>query len=353
MTDAAPIRTVLYLVGSPVDEFFAELSRLYAQASITALDDSLRLRILVAYVAPGGAWSFPADLSPSSLAGAPPMALSQALSEIERRSPDVMVPQMFCVPGMTAYRSLFDVLGIPYLGSSGDVMAIGANKAKARAVVEAAGVRVPPGRVVHDRTRTGLTYPVVVKPVSSDNSVGVTLVTRDDEYDRAVDDALSHGDAALVETFIPLGREVRCGIVVRGGDLVCLPLEEYDVDATTKPIRTREDKLDRTEGGELYLVAKSAGRSWTVPVNDPVTQRVWAAARACHLALGCADYSLFDFRIDTSGRPWFLEASLYCSFAPSSVIATMAEAAGIALPQLFDDSLAERLGKAVACAPQR
>ena len=28
-----------------------------------------------------------------------------------------MVPQMFCIPGMTAYRALFDVLGIPYLGN--------------------------------------------------------------------------------------------------------------------------------------------------------------------------------------------------------------------------------------------
>lgn len=344
-TDPGPVRTVLQLVGSPVDEFFADLSRLYAGASIEALADTGRYRMHVAYVAPGGCWSFPADLAPCSLASASPMSLPQAISHIVRLSPDVMVPQMFCRPGMTVYRSLFDALRIPYLGSRGDVMAVGADKAKARAIVAAAGVRVPAGRVVRDRTRTDLNYPVVVKPVSSDNSVGVTLVDCDDDYDAAVDEALAHDDAALIETFVPLGREVRCGILVRDGELIGLPLEEYAVDAVAKPIRTREDKLARDKDGELHLMAKSADRAWTVPTDDPVTQRVWAAARRCHRALGCRDYSLFDFRIDPSGEPWFLEAGLYCSFAPSSVVATMAAAAGVDLQTLFEESLAELAGR--------
>jgi D-alanine-D-alanine ligase len=68
---------------------------------------------------------------------------------------------------------------------------------------------------------------------------------------------------------------------------------------------------------------------------------VWVAARRCHVALGCRHYSLFDFRIDPDGRPWFLEAGLYCSFAPTSVIAVMAAAVGMDVPDLFETSLAE------------
>ena len=62
---------------------------------------------------------------------------------------------------------------------------------------------------------------------------------------------------------------------------------------------------------------------------------MWAAARTCHEALGCRHHGLFDFRIDPDGRPWFLEAGLYCSFARKSVVAMMAEAAGIPLGELF------------------
>lgn len=346
---AAP-RTVLHLVGSPVDEFFADLSRLYAGASLAALDDPARYRTHIAYVAPGGQWRFPQDLSPQAVAEATEMSLPQALSHIVDLSVEVMVPQMFCLPGMTVYRSLFDALGVPYLGSSGEVMAIGADKAKTRAIVGAAGVPVPAGRVVRDHTRTGLKLPVVVKPVSADNSVGVTFVDRDGDYDGAITAALAHDSSALVESYVELGREVRCGIVVRDGQLVCLPLEEYAVDTDTRPIRTREDKLARTASGELYLVAKDDTRAWMVPADDPVTERVWAAARRCHEALGCRQYSLFDFRIDSHGQPWFLEAGLYCSFAPASVIATMARAAGISLEQLFADTLAELDRDGALCA---
>jgi hypothetical protein len=50
----------------------------------------------------------------------------------------VMVPHMFCLPGMTSYRALFDVLGVPYAGSLPGTMALGARKAHARAVAAAA-----------------------------------------------------------------------------------------------------------------------------------------------------------------------------------------------------------------------
>jgi D-alanine-D-alanine ligase len=247
---------------------------------------------------------------------------------------------MFCLPGMTAYRALFDVIGLPYLGNSPEVMAVAADKAKARAIVAAAGVAVPAGEVLSPGGRPTLPVPVVVKPVDADNSAGVSLVREPSEMNAAISLAQAHGRAALVESYVELGREVRCGIVVRDGELICLPLEEYAVNAA-KPVRLGDDKLDRTGGGELYLVAKDASRAWIVPEDDPITERVWDAARRCHVALGCRHYSLFDFRIDPDGTPWFLEAGPYCSFAPTSVIAVMAAAAGIDVTELFATALRE------------
>jgi D-alanine-D-alanine ligase len=189
----------------------------------------------------------------------------------------------------------------------------------------------------------------VVKPIDADNSVAVSLARNPDEYDTAAALALAHSSAALVETYVELGREVRCGIIVRDGELVCLPLEEYAMDPFNKPIRTPDDKLARTDNGDLYLVAKDRSKAWIVVDDDVLTQRVWAAARRCHLALGCRHYSLFDFRIDAVGRPWFLEAGLYCSYAPGSVIATMASAVGIGLRQLFEIGLGEMNCEVTQC----
>lgn len=332
---------VLHLVGSAVNEFLGELSRLYAADCLQATADPARYEFHLAYVTPDQKWRFPADLSAAAIEAAAPIELSAAVQHLTGLHLDVVIPQMFCLPGMTTFRSLFEVLGVRYVGSTSDVMALGADKAKARAVVAAAGVPVPPAEVLRRGERPSLPPPLVVKPVNSDNSVGVSLVRAPGELEAALERALTHCDQVLVESYIELGREVRCGIIVRNGELVGLPLEEYDVDPVTKPIRNYEDKISRTAAGELTLVAKDDVHAWIVDPSDPLTQRVWELATRAHQALGCRHYSLFDFRIDPDGNPWFLEAGLYCSFARQSVISVMADAAGIGLSELFENAIAE------------
>jgi D-alanine-D-alanine ligase len=339
------VRTrVLHLAGSAVSDFLADLSRLYARDCLDHAADPARYESAIAYVSPDRRWRFPAGLSRAEIAAAPAMPLAEAMGRLAVLDADVALPQMFCLPGMTSYRALLEVAGVPYVGSPPGVMALGANKPNARAIVAAAGVRVPAGEVVRPGEVPALEPPVVVKPVDGDNSIGTTLVRDRSGYPAALEAAFAHSGAALAETYVELGREVRCGLVVRDGQLVGLPLEEYNVDPVTRPIRDYADKIRRTGDGELSLVAKDTTRAWIVDPGDPLTQRVQAAARRCHVALGCRHYSLFDFRIDPAGQPWFLEAGLYCSFAEKSVIATMARAAGTGLPELFGTAIGQALG---------
>merc|ERR1719384_1649070 len=111
-------RVVLHLVGSRQDEFYHDLSLLYARAcdAFPALDRK-RFDFHFVVVHLDGLWSFPADLEEASLRGAPRVPVAQALATIGDLAPDVMVPHMFCVEGMTRFRSLFALLEIPFLGS--------------------------------------------------------------------------------------------------------------------------------------------------------------------------------------------------------------------------------------------
>nr|WP_219892313.1 D-alanine--D-alanine ligase [Chamaesiphon polymorphus] len=329
------VMRVLHLVGSAVSEFYCDLSRLYARDCLESTANPALYEFHIAYITPDRQWRFPADLSRESIALASPMSVAEAVRVLTALQIDVMVPQMFCIPGMTYYRALFDLLDIPYLGNTPDVMALTANKAKARSIVAAVGVNVPSGELLHPGKQPSTDPPAVIKPVNADNSLGVTLVRNRADYDRALKTAFTYADEVLVETFIELGREVRCGIIDRDGELICLPLEEYKMDKEHQPIRRYEDKLGQNQNGDLYMVAKGSTKSWIVDPDDPITARVWDAAKKCHIALGCRHYSLFDFRIDPSGQPWFLEAGLYCSFASKSVISMMATAADIPLEKLF------------------
>lgn len=328
-----PLR-VLHLAGSAVSDFHADLSLTYARGCLAATADPARYDPVPAYVSPDGRWRFPASLDADAIAGATPLAPADALAHLGRLGLDVVLPQMFCLPGMTSYRTMFDVLGLPVVGNTGEVMAVGARKAVAKAMVAAAGVEVPVGEVLRRGERPTITPPAVVKPEDADNSLGVTLVREPAGFDAALDAAFGHADRVIVEEFVPLGREVRCGLVERGGELVGLPLEEYLLDAETRPVRGYADKLARDDAG-LRLVAKDDPDVVVVDADDPLTARVQDVARRCHVALGCRDYSLFDLRIDPAGRPVFLEASLYCSFSPASVLAVMARAGGIDLHELL------------------
>ena len=329
---------LLHLTGSAVDPLLDDVSRLYARGCLDAI--GARHDHVVAHVSPGGAWRFPASLDDAALAAAPALTFAEAVAHLATLDVDAALPQMFCRPGMTTYRGLLDLLGVPWVGNRPEVMALGADKPRASAVVAAAGVAVPDAQVVRPGDPLLLDLPVVVKPADADNSLGVTLVREPAAYDDAVRSACEHSDRAVVETYVELGREVRCGVVQVGDELVCLPLEEYAVDAATKPVRDHDDKLRRDDSGDLGLVAKDAAHAWIVPTDDPLTAVVHEAALRAYDALGCRHHGLFDFRVDPAGTPWFLEASLYCSFAPTSVVVVMAEAAGLPLAELLAASLA-------------
>jgi D-alanine-D-alanine ligase len=324
---------VLHLVGSAESEFLCDLSRLYATDCLETVDDPERYRPLIAYVTPDKRWRFPASLEADDIAEAAPHPLGAAVRVLASLEIDLAVPQMFCKAGMTSYRALLDLLEIPYVGNRPETMALTADKQRAKALVAGAGVDAPAGVVVGPRGRPTPTLPVVVKPLDSDNSFGVSLVRRREQLPGALAAAREHGDKVLIEDYVELGREVRCGVLEVGQGLLPLPLEEYGVDAAT-PIRRTEDKIRAAKGG-LALVAKSEPAARIVAREDPLTEAVWEVATRCHKALGARHYSLFDFRVDPEGRPWFLEAGLYNSFARQSVIATMAAAAGIETPRLF------------------
>ena len=334
-----PLR-ILHLVGSATSDFYTDLSLLYARECMAAIANSDEYQSLIAYVTPDGQWRFPASLSEADIMSVEAFLLPQALQYLSaQKTIDIALPQMFCLPGMTAYRTLLNLLQIPYIGNLPAQMAIAADKAKTKAIIAAAGINVPKGELLRSGDTPTLAPPVIVKPNSADNSFGVTLVRDPQDYPAALENALQHSTEVIVEQFIEPGREVRCGVIERDQQLVALPLVEYPVNPKTSPIRTYDDKLVRTYNNRLDFKAKEKHQSWMVPTTDLEVPAVWSAALKCHQALGCRHYSLFDFRIDPHGQPWFIEAGLYCSFAPKSVLSLMASAHGTSLNDFFEQMI--------------
>jgi len=85
-------------------------------------------------------------------------------------------------------------------------------------------------------------------------------------------------------------------------------------------------------------------------------ERIDSTVKAAHRALKCRHYSLFDIRIDVNEQPYILEACLFCSFSPLSVIPSMAAQAGredLRHPNLFHSLLDRAAAESKAAAPRQ
>lgn len=314
---------ILHLAGATTTRFYHELSLTY-QRNVCAPPGT---EAAVMTVAPGGAmtWRDPGE------ANARPVGLDAALHRA--RACDVVVPHMFCPSGMTTWRALFeDVAGVPVVGPAAAAIAISTSKLATKAVALAAGVATPMAqRLTHDTTLPDWPAPFIVKPDAEDNSLGLTLVHDRADTRRAVATALAHADTALAEAYIP-GREVRVGVLDAGEGPRVLPVLEYHV-TEDHPIRERADKVAVEDGAVTMASWERPSLDTSLPADlpGPTKDALAEAALAMHAALGCRDYSLYDFRIDGDGTPWLLEACSFWTFTPISVISRMLAAEGIAL----------------------
>jgi D-alanine-D-alanine ligase len=265
---------------------------------------------------------------------------------ISELSPDVMVPHMFCVEGMTRFRSLFDLLEIPFLGNHEYTVWPATDKATTKQLLSANNVQVPAGELcekgVHEIPTT-VKVPLVVKPCNEDNSRGITLVKKEEDVAAAMEYAFSFDSRVVVDEYIA-GREVRAAVIEEeDGSLTVLPKIEYFL----KDIRTSAHKLQTGSDGKLcsnaIVAAKRDGdRQCPADLSQTIHERIDDMVKRAHKALNCHHYSLYDIRISADEQPYILEAALFCSFSPLSVIPAMAQHAGredLKHPQLFHNFL--------------
>ncbi len=105
-------------------------------------------------------------------------------------------------------QGLLDLLDIPYQGSGVIGSALGMNKLASKKLYEKSGLRVPSYTVVKredvlapDEIAKRFGLPLVVKPVGSGSSVGITIVKSTDSVKDAVDKAFLEDNEVLLEAY--------------------------------------------------------------------------------------------------------------------------------------------------------
>lgn len=207
--------------------------------------------------------------------------------------------------------SMLELLNIPYTGSGPLTLATCINKVRVKEILMHHGILTPNYQVFYSRNKkldTELKFPLIVKPVCMDNSIGITadaVVHNEEELRSKVGYILrTYDQPALVEEFIE-GKEITVGILGNGRNATVLPISE--VLFVNWP--ETEDKVYSYEAKWLKDSNEWKGVAIGCPADIPKYQeyRIKRTALQVYNILGCRDYGRIDFRLSKDGVPYVLE----------------------------------------------
>jgi D-alanine-D-alanine ligase len=250
------------------------------------------------------------------------------LGYLRETRPDVVWPALHGASGEDgALRGLLEFLGIPFVGSRSESARLAWDKPTAKALVGRAGVATPRSitlprdafrelgaDAVFDAIHDELPLPLVVKPAQGGSAQGVTIVEDAAGLPRAMVDAYTYNDVAIIEQRIT-GTEIAVGIIDTGEGPVALPAVEIE------PLSGVYSFEARYNAGETRFYTPAR-------VSDDVAARAAAAALDAHRALGLRHISRVDLIVDGAGTPWFLEANVLPGLTETSLVPQALEAAG-------------------------
>jgi D-alanine-D-alanine ligase len=221
-----------------------------------------------------------------------------------------------CVQGV------LETLGLAYTHSGVLASALAMDKAKAKAVLAAAGCVVPGGGLFnrHEAARDHvMAPPYVVKPNAQGSSVGVFLVFEgaNSPPQELASPSWDMGEEVMIEPYIA-GKELAVA-VMNGKALTVTEIVPrtgfYDYDAKY------------AEGGSQHVVP--------APMPPAAFDKALRMAELAHAALGCQGVTRSDFRYDDVNDDLvLLEVNTQPGMTPTSLAPEQAAHTGVSFDQL-------------------
>ena len=250
------------------------------------------------------------------------------LASLREDPPDVVWPALHGASGEDgALRGLLEFIGVPFVGSRADSARLAWDKPTAKTIASRAGVATPRSitlprdafrelgaDAVFSAITDELVPPVVVKPAQGGSAQGVTLVQDAAGLPRAMVDAYTYSDVAIVEQLIS-GTEISVGVIDTGDGPVALPAVEI------VPLSGVYSFEARYNAGETRFFTPAR-------ISSESAARAAEEALIVHRALGLRHISRVDLIVDGAGTPWFLEANVLPGLTETSLVPQALEAAG-------------------------
>ncbi|HPD22241.1 MAG: D-alanine--D-alanine ligase [Pseudomonadota bacterium] len=229
--------------------------------------------------------------------------------------------------------ALLDSYEIPYTFSDPLVLALTLHKGMTKAVLRDAGVPTADFAVVSvpaDIEKVSLPYPLFVKPVAEGTGKGISdasLVKTPADLERVCENLLAEfHQQVLVETFLP-GREFTAGVVGTGDEAAAVGVMEV--------LFKKKEPADL-----IYSYHNKSNYEQAIEYRVPEPEVVEPCAKLALSAwkvLGCRDGGRVDIRMDSQGRPNFIEVNPLAGLNPvHSDLPILCKLNGISFQELME-----------------
>ena len=212
-----------------------------------------------------------------------------------------------------ALLSLFD---IPYTGSDETTLCIALDKALTKRLLATYRIPTPRYRVYEPgaRIRTaGLRFPVIVKPNAEGSSKGIAdvcIAEHAGELKSLVERQLAlYGGSVLAEEYIH-GREFTVGLLGNGERVSVFPPMEILYHDSPIPGYHVYNYTVKQEY-EKYVSYRCPAE-----LSPKLESEITELSKKIFLALGCRDFARVDFRLDETGKLYFIEINPLPGLAP-------------------------------------
>lgn len=235
--------------------------------------------------------------------------------------------------------AMLEALEIPFTGSSANNMNLTLDKEKTGILLKYHGVPRPPSQLFRkngEKLRKDLDFPLIVKPVREEASIGINLdnvVVCQSALEKKIRETLDlYKQPALVEKFI-LGREITVGVVGNDPNLHIFPPLEFLFSGSVSPLEKIRSFENKWGGKKEQMVKADLAGELSTKIRD--------YTKIAFRETDCRDYARMDYRIDENGKPYLLEVNYNPDIGPNTQelnnsLAEMASYEGMKLGDLLE-----------------
>ena len=244
---------------------------------------------------------------------------------------DVVVNTVHGTPGEDGHlQAYWELVNLPYTGCNFYQSALTFNKRDTLSVLskfdipKAQSIYLSKGDAIDGKqVATQLGLPFFVKPNQSGSSLGVSMVSTLDDFQKALDFAFKEDNDILIESYLN-GREVSVGVIKYKGETKVMGITE---------ILSQNSFFD--------YEAKYLGKSEEItPANlsEELKNRVEETAKKVYEALGMTGFSRTDFII-MNDIPHFIEINTNPGLSPQSIFPQQASHLKMAMVDLLENEI--------------